>query len=255
MRRSEINTYVLLFWFVLCGILSHPANAQLSGQVKKFLWEKDFQTLIRRYGEEQITIRDAGDRVARLRARSYVEKPGLRVQVFAGTDRESARRIAEQVQAAKLDSVYILQQNHLFKVQVGNFRDRREAEVMLDRLRYAGISNAWIVESTIHLPRSRFTSPDSSRKPVPRASPGQVVYSIQLFVSGNPAHARSFRQKAANILTDAVWLKQQGNLWKVMAGKFVGEHRAREKLAEIREAGFTDAWLTQVEIDEGEDFR
>lgn len=255
MRRNGIKKYVLFFSLFLCGLVPFRAEAQLSGQVKKFLWEKDFQTLIRKYGEDHITLHDAGDRVARLHARSYVEKPGLRVQVFAGTDRERASQIAEQVRALNLDSVYVLQQDRLFKVQVGNFRERREAEVMLDRLRFVGISNAWIVETTIHVPKSRVTSSAAVTSKTEPSSTRQVVFAVQLFVSGNRERALRFQRTASRKLPDRVWIQPQGELWKVMAGNYRQEEQARAALQRIRDAGYTDAWLTQTEIDEASEPR
>ena len=64
-----------------------------------------------------------------------------------------AKEILSNIQALNLDSVYMVQEQNLFKVQMGNYGERREAEIMLDRLRYAGIENAWIVNATIHVPK------------------------------------------------------------------------------------------------------
>jgi len=247
--------YILFFATLQYLLPPQPTNAQLSDQLKKFLWEKDFQTLIRQYAEEHINISDPGDRIKKLRARSFVERPGLRVQVFAGTNQENAQQIAKQIRLLNLDSVYVVRENRLFKVQVGNFLERRQAETMLDRLRFAGIFNAWIVETTIHVPKSRISTPASIQTRTAPSPSRKVIYSIQLFVSGNFDRAQHFQQKVSEVLLDTVWIKQQGNLWKVMAGKYEQEDKARAKLQEIRKAGFTDAWLTQAEIDDESDFR
>ncbi len=222
-------------------------HAQMKDDLKNFLWDKDFSQIMSRYAEEKIELRDPGDFSRRIKMRSFKEESGMRIQTFAGSSRENAEKFATSLSSLSLDSVYIVPENGLFKVQLGNFKDRLEAEKMLDQLRFQGINNAWIVQASIHLPKEKmiqFTSADTAS-----ADSGflQLLYSIQIFVTGNKEKADSLSREFANIFPDEVWITTSGNYWKVLVGKFSQEIVARQRLDEIRNSGYPDAWLTQTE--------
>ncbi|OPX33424.1 hypothetical protein B1H10_05985 [candidate division KSB1 bacterium 4484_188] len=230
------------FLAVLFGV--SVSIAQPSQKLKTFLWEKDFETLRKNFAEDQIILKDIGDIKQRLELRSFTEAPGMRVQIFAGTDRENAENIAEQARAWQLDSVYVEESKDLFKVQLGNFRERIEAEKLLDRLRFKGMENAWIVHTAIHVPKSSVKRQTSEPEAADVAA--SLVYTIQLFVTKDAVKARQFQQEASKEIPQPVWIRPEGNLWKVLAGKFDDESSARQSLSAIRSAHFPDAWLTQV---------
>ncbi len=246
MRRSvEMGVFpVIIFMF---AFLPLSGNAQISGKLKDYLWQKDFLQMVHDYADESITLTDSGDYQKRIEARPYVEKNGLRVQVFAGTNQNRSKEVAHQVKALGLDSVYIDTSGGLYKVQVGNFIQRLEAEKMLDRLRFAGISNAWIVQTTVHISKER-----SETAPVEQENDNDLTgegffYSIQLFVTNSPEKAAELSRRFAGELKEDIWYTRQGNLWKVLAGKYTNEEEARNNLNIIQKAGYQDAWITQVD--------
>jgi hypothetical protein len=71
--------------------------------------------------------------------------PVWRVQVGAFQDEERARRLAEALRARGL-AVAIDLEDDLFKVRVGNFTTREEAEVLLGRMAAEGLP-AWTVQT------------------------------------------------------------------------------------------------------------
>lgn len=222
-------------------------TAQISEDLKDFLWEQDFRELLQSYADEQVFLKDSGDRLERLENRSYVEKPGFRVQVFAGAAENNAHTIARRVQTLQPDSVYVVEDQGLYKVQIGNFARRLEAQKMLDRLYYAGVENAWIVKTTIHFPKTRLPEKVSSTGTTSVQPEKEFSFSIQLFVTNSPEKAQALSEKFARTVDFPVWIKPQNGLWKILTGKFEKELQAREYLTKIRKAGFSDAWLTQVE--------
>jgi hypothetical protein len=233
-------------FFIFLFICIQPLRAQMKTELKNFLHTKDFSTLIKKYAEEEVKLWDAGDSLHHIEARPYLEMPGMRIQVFAGSDMKNAEIKAGEVSSLGLDSVYIIEETGMYKVQVGNFSDRREAEIMLDQLRFAGISNAWITQSSIHVQK------DSSQLPEHNLTDDAVnkfniTYSIQVFVTGDKEKAKLLTEKFSSKFNENAWVIQQGVYWKILLGKFASEESARMKLKEIRNSGFSDAWLMQLE--------
>lgn len=75
---------------------------------------------------------------------------GYRVQVFAARDRDAAAAFARELEGRlEGEPVYVERVEPWWKVRVGDFRSREEAERLRDRLLAAGIEGAWTVRTTI----------------------------------------------------------------------------------------------------------
>ena len=79
---------------------------------------------------------------------------GYRCQVLPEHRCRAPKKSANQLKALNLDSVYVLQDESLFKVQVGNFQQRTDAEALLTQLQNAGYSGAWIIEGDVRVAKS-----------------------------------------------------------------------------------------------------
>jgi|GEM_PF-2868791 len=76
---------------------------------------------------------------------------GYRVQVIASSYQDNADNVAAQVRAAFAGvGVYVEHIQGLYKVRVGDYKDRAAAEAMRDRLRNAGYADAWIVKESVN---------------------------------------------------------------------------------------------------------
>ncbi len=76
---------------------------------------------------------------------------GYRVQIIASSYEDNANRVADQVRAAYAGTgVYVQHIQNLYKVRVGDFRDRGAAEAMRDKLKSAGYTDAWIVKEQVN---------------------------------------------------------------------------------------------------------
>ena len=234
---------------LFCGLLIlfyGDLHAQMNKKLKNFLWEKDITEMLSLYGEESITLRDSGDFKIRIGKRSFREVQGFRVQVFAGTSRENAQKMFQDLVHLQMDSVYLVQQNGLNKVQLGNYLYRIDAEKALDKLRFEGMTNAWIVETAIHVPKEMPAESPPVTEEVPAGITEQYLYAIQVFVSRDRQRAEEFSGRLQQDLPGESWVLQSGEYWKVLIGKYEDEGKARQRLSEIRDSGFSDAWLTQV---------
>lgn len=85
--------------------------------------------------------------------------PGYRVQVFASVYRDKAEAFREGIESRWGVKAYVVEMydpahgQTLFKVRVGNFTTRSEAEAMRDRIRTVwGYTDAFVVEDQIEAP-------------------------------------------------------------------------------------------------------
>ncbi len=77
---------------------------------------------------------------------------GYRVQVMAALKEENANRLAEELRSKIDKPVYIEYIAPYYKVRVGDFLSREEAERFRDTLRSMGYYDAFIVETLINSP-------------------------------------------------------------------------------------------------------
>jgi hypothetical protein len=74
---------------------------------------------------------------------------GYRIQVVATRFLEEAERDAELVKGLYTVAVYIEYYEPFYKVRVGDFKTRQEAEKMKEKLVEIGFDSAWILETII----------------------------------------------------------------------------------------------------------
>ncbi len=242
-----MNTLYYLHISILLLVIflsSHSLDAQMSADLKNYLWNRDIKNLIENEADEIIYLTDEGDSLRRIAARPYQETTGIRVQLFAGTDFINAEKVAAEARALDLDSVYVIEEKGIYKVQLGNYTEHLEAEKMLDQLRFVGISNAWITQSTIHTPKKASGSATITHD-LKGSDTLKVVYAIQVFVTHSNDKAKRLAQKISQKFDNTQVIKQ-GQYWKILIGRYYSEEIARSKLSQIINSGYPDAWLTQI---------
>ena len=74
---------------------------------------------------------------------------GFRVQVFATQDRRKAEGIKEELSFKFDESIYIIFEAPNYKVRIGNFLDRDDAEKLRMELVKESLSSSWIVRTKI----------------------------------------------------------------------------------------------------------
>ena len=74
---------------------------------------------------------------------------GFRVQVFATQDRRKAEGIKEELSFKFDESIYIIFEAPNYKVRIGNFLDRDDAEKLRIALVKESLSSSWIVRTKI----------------------------------------------------------------------------------------------------------
>jgi len=80
-------------------------------------------------------------------ARTATVMSGWRIQLFASGTRENARKVAEEARWKLPEhQVFIIEQDGLHKVQVGNGLSRLQADQLKQRAREQGFSGAFAIE-------------------------------------------------------------------------------------------------------------
>ena len=76
---------------------------------------------------------------------------GYRIQIFESTVSSIARAEAKRFQNILSDSVYIDFEAPLYKLRIGNFIDRKNAEKSIGSIKRLGAKDSWIVRTKIDL--------------------------------------------------------------------------------------------------------
>ena len=82
-----------------------------------------------------------------------VETQGFRIQIFASGNIDEATAAQRQLRSKVPDSVYVVYDPPVYKVRVGDYASRLEANQRLTRIVNAGYDDAWVVADKIYLRR------------------------------------------------------------------------------------------------------
>ena len=74
---------------------------------------------------------------------------GFRVQVLATRDQVNGERLRNKLSESFLENIYIIFESPNYKVRMGNFIDRRDAETLRRNLAKKGYPSAWIIRTRI----------------------------------------------------------------------------------------------------------
>jgi cell division septation protein DedD len=80
-----------------------------------------------------------------------IKPMGYRVQVMASSVRDEVEGVSEVVRGLFPFRVYIEQVEPFYKIRIGNFETREEANKVREELVGYGFEDAWIVETAIEM--------------------------------------------------------------------------------------------------------
>ena len=95
------------------------------------------------YGNSQVKVLDS---LKNIRATT---RSGYRIQVFESSSSEKANSVFRKYKKKMVDSLYVIFDAPLYKIQYGNFSKKYEAENIKNKLGQKGFKNIWIVRSRI----------------------------------------------------------------------------------------------------------
>ncbi len=175
-----------------------------------------------------------------------LEKPkfkaidGYRVQIFAGVDSINALSNIVIARNTVTDTIYMLNDKGLFKLQVGDFPYYPQADSIKRIFRQTNFPGAWVVQTNILIPFINSVL-DSTVDSVSTSNSGK--YKIQVIATSDEIKAKTIVSELKMQFDFNSFYEGSGNIFKVFVGYFNKEDEARDALKIIREGNFPDAWL------------
>jgi hypothetical protein len=219
-------------------------------QLKTFLESRRFPELLAKYKEDHIVLTVTGLNAYRVMTRNYEMQPGFRCQVFASASKESALKVAAQLRELVADSVYIIEDKPLYKVQVGDYQKRTTAEETMLMLQRSGFPGTWIVETEVRVAKSAEAKQQIAAKQSELADKFNAEmgysYAIQIMATANKQNAEDLAARLRGEILQPVAVVSHRGIWKVLVGRFKNRQEAEYLLTQLKSNGYFDAWITQL---------
>tara|TARA_X000000368_G_C22721960_1_gene575707 strand:- start:176 stop:607 length:432 start_codon:yes stop_codon:yes gene_type:complete len=74
----------------------------------------------------------------------------FRIQIFESTESSIAKAEAKRFQNILGDTVYINFETPLYKLRIGNFSDRRQAENAISAIENLGVKGSWVIRAILN---------------------------------------------------------------------------------------------------------
>jgi len=156
--RSKTIVYSIFLLFVAgCGTSKRIEKEKSDEELKEFLakYEKTFDPSVYNPDVESIKVEEQQVHDA-IESANAVEIavpetiPGFRIQVLFTPEIEEATQIRDSLNASLPEEwVYVVFDSPYYKVRIGNFAERYEAQALLRRIIAIGFNEAWIVPDKI----------------------------------------------------------------------------------------------------------
>lgn len=103
---------------------------------------------------DEALISDPAEAASETSVSATIAEPilGYRVQLYSLTSREAAEAAQQQVEQALSEwsyGVYVDEESNSFKVRVGDFMEKADADILRDWLRTRGFVDAWTARTLI----------------------------------------------------------------------------------------------------------
>ncbi len=81
---------------------------------------------------------------------SGVTVPGYRVQIFASSTNEGANKVASEARFKFTERAYVEYDAPYYKVRIGDYKNRSDAEILREKAKNLGYGDAWIVQTEVN---------------------------------------------------------------------------------------------------------
>jgi SPOR domain len=251
-RLSLIVSTLLMFFSCNVGSirkarLENKAEKQKSAQVDSFLY---YQPVV--LNDPFLdSLKNANDQEQLINIRvipppkpptpNVKQVDGYRVQTFAGVDSLNALVMVNNLKAVLNDSVYFFKEKGLFKIQLGDYLYRNDADLKVLDLRKDGFSGAWVVQRLINVPMETDSTSEVEKNDI------AYPYKIQILVTADEEKAKSLtNQLKMQFNMESIYTRTE-SVFKIFLGKFSTREAAEKTLNTVRENGYKDAWLVHDE--------
>ena len=168
---------------------------------------------------------------------------GFRVQLFAGLDSLNAASILPRLENSQ-DSLYFFKEKELFKIQLGDYMYRNDADMKVLALRKQGFNGAWVVQRLVNIAvDSLAIKPAADSLKQSSKISQEYPFKIQVLVTSDLEKAKNLVSELGASYKQPGHFVQSGSLYKVFLGQFKERGDAQKLLTKIKNEGFPDAWL------------
>jgi len=161
---------------------------------------------------------------------------GFRVQVFAGLDSLRAKTVQLSTSQLVSDSTYLVKEGGLFKIQVGDYPYRSDADSVQRLLTINNLKGHWVVQRKIFIQDS---IPDNTTPTLV----DDYKFKIQIIATSDEGRALTLISELQSNFSYPSFYLPSGSVYKVFVGKFKLREQAQKALVQIRKHGYPDAWL------------
>jgi len=160
--RNTLSAKTVFWLFILvllagCGTSRRVEKEKTQGELKEFLgkYEKTFDPSeynpdVESVKVEERQVHDAMDIANAAEVALPETIPGFRIQVLFTPEIHEATQIRDSLDVSVPEEwTYVVFDTPYYKVRIGNFIERYEAQALLRRIISMGYSEAWIVPDNI----------------------------------------------------------------------------------------------------------
>lgn len=229
--------------------------SQIYAVPKEVYKDIDFNKIeeVKKLNETNQTSNALSDPAAVMQIEGKQKRIGYRVQIFAGVNKDYAVKIKEKARRDLdwdkiFDKIYILLADNLYKVQIGDYKAKIEAEAIKKKIKkyYEG---AFIVKTTVFEDETSSSDDDivsgnnyNANQENSTLETGE--YFIQIGAFSTPAGSEIIKARAIE-LGFKCEIYEDGNLFKVLVGAYPTRIEAEKSKEKLMNSGFSGAWIME----------
>lgn len=167
------------------------------------------------------------------------ENDFFKIQIFATQKYDRAQAEKKRLRDITDKNIYLVKEKNLWKVQIGDYTSRNEAEEERELIRRLGWVDAWLIQYRIST-----KSGVSQEKPtLAHSETPPMFFTVQLIATTNKTEAENMHNNLKLLSISDTKLFREGDFWKIQAGRFDSYNEAVKMLDQMRKMGFNDSWI------------
>lgn len=153
---------------------------------------------------------------------------GFRVQVFASANEQSAKGLKEKLKHQVSYPVYVTFSDTEWKVQIGDFIGKKDAESFCNEMRKGEFTDSWVVEAIVKPPVDGFR--------------------VQIATFRNNSSALSYSRLVEKEVNSPVYIIKSADIWIIRVGDFTEKAEAESFSESMKKKGYKDAMVTADKV-------
>ncbi len=162
------------------------------------------------------------------------EKSGIyKVQIFSATKKDYAEKIANELnKKLNISSAHIEKKRSFYRVIIGPFETRDEANKIRKECVKLGYKDAYILQSntTTNTTVKKETTTDQTKVITQNL---KNFYTIQIGSFSSLSNAEKYRKEANKKLNKETFIIKEGKLYKVFVGKYKNHKEAENNIKDV----------------------